>query len=190
MESVYIGTSVVSYLVARPPARTVSRQWHVWTKDWWRLRRPFFECVISAEVLREAAAGDPKASRQRLEALSTLTVLRRTPTMNELMEVFLSTRALRPKAKTEAHGDTPYFLDQMEAGLAEHPHAGPVVNSPEVLQARLRAREATEPLPPRSKPYLVHDPIVAEIHRTREVLYREQNTEAVVLKDEPPRKKH
>lgn len=52
MESVYIETSVVSYLVARPPARTVAHQWHVWTKDWWRLRRPFFECVISAEVLR------------------------------------------------------------------------------------------------------------------------------------------
>lgn len=54
MESVYVGTSVVSYLVARPPARTVAYQWHVWTKDWWRLRRPYFECVISAEVLREA----------------------------------------------------------------------------------------------------------------------------------------
>ena len=48
MESVYIETSVVSYLVARPQARTASHQWQVWTKDWWRLRRPYFECVISA----------------------------------------------------------------------------------------------------------------------------------------------
>lgn len=40
MESVYIETSVVSYLVARPPARTVAHQWHVWTKDWWQLRHP------------------------------------------------------------------------------------------------------------------------------------------------------
>ena len=79
METVYIETSVVSYLVARPPANTLAHQWHVWTKDWWRLRRPGFECVISAEVSREAAAGDPKASRQRLEVLSTLTELRRTP---------------------------------------------------------------------------------------------------------------
>jgi len=102
MESVYIETSVVSYLVARPPARTVSHQWHVWTKDWWRLRRPYFECVISAEVLREAAAGDLKASRHRLEALSTLTVLRRTPAMDGLMEAFLSTGALPPKAKADA----------------------------------------------------------------------------------------
>jgi hypothetical protein len=102
MESVYIETSVVSYLVARPPTRTVAHQWHVWTKDWWLLRRPFFECVISEEVLREAAAGDPKASRQRLKILSTLTVLRRTPAVEELAEAFLSVGALPPKAKADA----------------------------------------------------------------------------------------
>lgn len=102
MESVCNETSVVSYLVARPPARTVAQQWHVWTKDWWRLRRPYFECVISEEVLREAAAGDPKASRQRLEALSTLTVLRRPPSVDELAEVFLSAGVLPAKAKADA----------------------------------------------------------------------------------------
>ena len=102
MESVYIETSVVSYLVARPPARTVAQQWHVWTEDWWRLRRPYFECVISAEVLREAAAGDTKTSRQRLDILSTLTVLRRTPSVDELAEAFLSAGALPAKAKADA----------------------------------------------------------------------------------------
>ena len=39
METIYIETTVVSYPVVRPPTRTVSHQWHVWTKDWWRLRR-------------------------------------------------------------------------------------------------------------------------------------------------------
>ena len=102
METVYIETSVVSYLVARPPARSVAHQWHVWTKDWWRLRRPCFECVISEEVLREAAAGDPKASRQRLDALSTLTVLRRTQAVDDLAEAFLSAGAMPAKAKADA----------------------------------------------------------------------------------------
>ena len=102
MESVYIETSVVSYLVARPSARTVAHQWHVWTKDWWWLRHPFFECVISEEVLREAAAGDPKASRQRLDALSTLTVLRRTQAVDDLAEAFLSAGAMPAKAKADA----------------------------------------------------------------------------------------
>ena len=96
---------------------------------------------------------------------------------------------MKAQLAAEAHGDTQRFLDQMDSWLAEHPHAGPVVNSPEELQARLRAREATEPPPTRGKPYLVHDPIIAEIHRNREALYRERQAEALVLKDEPLRKK-
>ena len=87
-----------------------------------------------------------------------------------------------------AHGDSRRFLDQMDAWLAEHPHAGPVVNSPAELQSRLRTREAAEPSRPRGEPYVIHDPIIAEIHRTREALYREQNSEALVLMDEPPKK--
>ena len=98
--------------------------------------------------------------------------------------------AVKTQLAAAAHGDSRRFLDQMDAWLAEHPHAGPVVNSPAELQSRLRAREATEPPPPQGKPYLVHDPIIAEIHRTREALYQESQTGALVLKDEPPRKKN
>jgi len=102
MQSVYIDTAVVSFLVARPPAGTMAHQWHVWTEDWWRMRLPFFECSISGEVLREAAEGDPGMSRQRLAALSTLTVLRRTPAVDGLAEAFLSAGPLPQKAKADA----------------------------------------------------------------------------------------
>jgi hypothetical protein len=102
MESVYVETSFVSLLVGKPSRDLVTAANQQVTRDWWRLRRPYFECVISAEVLREAAAGDPKVSRQRLEALSTLTVLRRTRAVDELVEAFLSTGALPAKAKADA----------------------------------------------------------------------------------------
>jgi len=95
---------------------------------------------------------------------------------------------VKERLATEANGDTRRFLDQMEAWLVAHPHAGPVVNSPEELQARLRAREAAEPPPPQGKPYRVHDPIIAEVHWNREALYRERLSETLILKDEPPRK--
>lgn len=97
--------------------------------------------------------------------------------------------AVKERLAAKAGGDTRRFLDQMEAWLVEHPHAGPVVNSPEELQARLRAREAAEPPPPKRKPYRVYDPIIAEVHRNREALYRERQHEALVLKDKPPKKK-
>ena len=91
---------------------------------------------------------------------------------------------MKEQLAAEANGDTRRFLDQMDSWLAEHPHGGPVVNSPEELQARTHARAHAKP-PNRGKPYLVHDPIIAEIHRTREALYREREAETLVLKDEP-----
>ncbi len=103
--------------------------------------------------------------------------------------ILLELEAVKERLAAEAGGDSRCFLDQMEAWMVEHPHAGPVVNSPEELQARLRAREATEPPPPRGKPYRVHDPIIAELHRTREKLQREQQAETLILKDGPSHKK-
>jgi hypothetical protein len=76
--------------------------------------------------------------------------------------ILLELEAVKERLAAEASGDTQRFLDQMEAWVVEHPHAGPVVNSPEELQARLR---------------------------TREKLYRERKTAPLILKDEPPRKK-
>jgi hypothetical protein len=98
--------------------------------------------------------------------------------------------AVKDRLAAEANYDTRRFLDQMEAWTAAHPHTGPIVNSPEELQARLQAREATEPKPPQGKPYRFHDPIIAEIHRHREARSRELLTEPLALKDEPPRKKN
>src|ERR1017187_1755040 len=103
--------------------------------------------------------------------------------------ILLELEAVKERLSAEAHGNTRRFLDQMEAWLVEHPHAGPGGNSPEELQMRLRARKAAEPPPPSGKPYRVYDPIIAEVHRARAALYRERQHETLVLKDEPPRKK-
>ena len=103
--------------------------------------------------------------------------------------ILLELEAVKENFAAQANGDTRRFLDQMEAWAVAHPHAGPVVNSPEELQARLQAREAAEPPPPTGKPYRVHDPIIAEVHRARAASYEQLQTGALVLKDEPPQKK-
>ena len=91
--------------------------------------------------------------------------------------ILLELEAVKERLAAESTGGTSGFLDQMESWLELHPHAGPVVNSLEEVQARLRAREASEPMSPPAKPYRVHDPIIAEVHRNRSKLYREQQTE-------------
>lgn len=97
--------------------------------------------------------------------------------------------AVKERLAREANGDTRLFFEQLDAWLEKHPHAGPGLNSPAELQARLRTREATEPPPPPAQPYRVHDPIIAEVHRVRNRLQRGRETEALILKDEPPRRK-
>lgn len=100
--------------------------------------------------------------------------------------ILLELEAVKERLAAQAGEDTLRFLDQMEAWLAEHPHAGAVVNSAEELRARILAREATEPSPPPSEAYKVYDPIIAEVHRIREQLAREREPSALTLKDEPP----
>ncbi len=96
---------------------------------------------------------------------------------------------VKERLAREANGDTRLFLEHLDAWLEQHPHAGPMMHSPVELQARLRTREATEPPPLPARPYRVHDPIIAEVHRTRDRLQREQEMGALILKDAPPRRK-
>ena len=97
--------------------------------------------------------------------------------------------AVKERLAAQADGDTRRFLEQMDAWLVEHPHAGPVVNSAEALRARIQARGAPEPASLPNEPYKVYDPIIAEVHRIREQLAREREgaSSGLTLKDEPPR---
>jgi len=104
--------------------------------------------------------------------------------------ILVEIEAVKERFAAEANYDTRRFLDQMEAWAESHPHPGPTMKSPEELQARVRARAAIEPEPPRGKPYRVHDPIIAEIHRNREARQRERDVESLVLKDASRSKKN
>jgi hypothetical protein len=88
--------------------------------------------------------------------------------------------AVKERLAAQADGDTQRFLEQMDAWFAEHPHAGPVVNSVAELQARIQAREATEPAPLPGEPYKVYDPVIAEVHRIRELFHMSK-----LLSDQP-----
>ena len=74
-ESVYLETTIVSYLVSRPSRNIVVAARQEITKEWWNSRRPAFDIFISERVIYEAAAGDEIASRKRLDILKGITVL-------------------------------------------------------------------------------------------------------------------
>ena len=72
---VYVETSVISYLTARPSRDVVIAGHQQVTQDWWEKRREGFHLVISELVVQEASAGDVEASAARLRAIDGLEVL-------------------------------------------------------------------------------------------------------------------
>ena len=54
----YVETTVVSYLAARPSRNVRVAAHREITADWWRRRRATFDLYVSQLVVDEAAAGD------------------------------------------------------------------------------------------------------------------------------------
>ena len=67
--SVYIETSVVSYLTGRPSRDVILAGRQALTVEWWDTRRDRFDLYVSALVVTEAEEGDPEAVRRRLAAM-------------------------------------------------------------------------------------------------------------------------
>jgi len=70
--TVYIETTIVSYLTAWPSRDVVLAGQQQVTRDWWSLHSNDFALVCSDLVYREASAGDEKAVVERVRVLDTL----------------------------------------------------------------------------------------------------------------------
>ena len=70
MPTVYIETSIVSYLTARPSRDVVTLARQELTRQWWNTRRTNFQLFTSEFVIEEAEEGNPEAARRRLDALA------------------------------------------------------------------------------------------------------------------------
>ena len=68
-KTVYVETSVISYLAAKPSRNILAAAWQQTTREWWDKRRTHFQLFTSALVIAEAAEGDSEAARRRLEKL-------------------------------------------------------------------------------------------------------------------------
>ena len=79
MRTVYIETTVVSYLVARPSRDIVVAAHQQVTREWWENHRSRFKLVVSPMVLVEVGRGDSEMVAKRTEALSEVAVLPAEP---------------------------------------------------------------------------------------------------------------
>jgi predicted nucleic acid-binding protein len=100
-ESVYVETSVVSYLTARASKDPQVAVLQSMTEAWWR-RRGQFDVFTSPIVFREAARGDSELASRRLDALKTLMVLELTLDVATVAERLIKAGALPRKAEDDA----------------------------------------------------------------------------------------
>jgi predicted nucleic acid-binding protein len=102
MESVYLETTFISYLVARPSRDLLVAGHKQTTQDWWANRRREFECYISQVVIDEIAVGDPTEIQKRMAVTSDLPVLEVTEDAEVLTQTILSSGAIPPRAVRDA----------------------------------------------------------------------------------------
>src|SRR5947208_3386524 len=81
METVYLETTFISYLVARPSRDLLVAAHQQATQELWANRRSAFENCISQVVIDEASAGDPAEVQRHWQssAACLLWKSRRTP---------------------------------------------------------------------------------------------------------------
>ena len=95
---VYIETTVISYLTARPARDVVVAGHQQSTRDWWERASDRFELVVSELVRQESGMGDRHAARARLSILASLVTLDATAEADGLAEALVRNAAVPQSA--------------------------------------------------------------------------------------------
>lgn len=102
MESVYLETTFISYLVARPSRDLIVTGHQQISQEWWASRRGEFECAISQIVIDEASLGDPEEIQKRLRIIGGLPVLQVTEDAMALTQAIMASGILPARAFPDA----------------------------------------------------------------------------------------
>lgn len=102
METVYIETSIVSYLRQTPSSQVVAAARQILTHRWWNQHRLNYELVASQYVIDEASVGDTLLARERLESLEGVPLLPITPEVPQIAQRIMALGVLPQKAQVDA----------------------------------------------------------------------------------------
>jgi predicted nucleic acid-binding protein len=100
--SVYLETTIVSYLTAWPSRDLVMAANQATTREWWTSNKDQFDLYISQPVIDEAAAGDADAAARRWEVLQHIPSLGITNDVKELARLLIAGVSLPARAQTDA----------------------------------------------------------------------------------------
>jgi len=102
MKSVYIETSVPSYLTSKPSRDVQATAWQQTTIQWWEQEKAKYKLFTSELVLAEAEAGDPNAAQRRMDALSDIPELGISDEAKDLAAQLVANGGIPAHAKADA----------------------------------------------------------------------------------------
>jgi predicted nucleic acid-binding protein len=100
--SVYIESSIISYLASRPSRDLVTAARQAITADWWAHQKPNYEVYISALVEEEISAGDATAAAQRLQIVADIPSVAVTESAQLLAHRLIATKAVPANSVEDA----------------------------------------------------------------------------------------
>jgi hypothetical protein len=184
MPTVYLETTIPSYLAARPSRDLIIAAHQQITHEWWRNAGDRFDLYISEAVLAEIRAGDPDAAARRLAIVDGLPLL----ALNEDVRTLVHAYNQRLRLGVYARADLPHLAfavayamdlsDHLELcslgqrggdSSAQGSQCGVATRYPHYCDAR-----RTVGISRRGRG-MKDDPIVEEIHQVRQKMLAECN---------------
>ena len=102
MKTVYIETSILSYLTARPSRDLLAAAHQQVTQTWWDFHQARFEVFVSQLVDEECRRGDPDAAHRRVEAIDSIPMLEVVEEAYELAAALMAEGAVPDSAQDDA----------------------------------------------------------------------------------------
>jgi hypothetical protein len=100
--SLYLESTIPSYLVAAPSRDLLIAAHQQVTVEWWGTRRIEFDLYVSQFILDEIGRGNTEVAKRRLDAVKGIPLLDITDDVFDLAEGFLALRIIPRKAGTDA----------------------------------------------------------------------------------------
>lgn len=100
--TLYLETTIPSYLTSNPSRDLIVAAHQQITHDWWSGAREEFDLYISEAVLEEISAGDPGAASRRLALVEGIPILALTGEIGELAEEYRQKLRLPEGAQLDA----------------------------------------------------------------------------------------
>ena len=98
---VYIESSTISYLTARPTEEPIRKAKQILTHRWWE-HRESFDLYIAQTVIDEIERGNPDAAKLRLQAVEGIPMLPLDGNVKRLADTLLTLNAVPGDSETDA----------------------------------------------------------------------------------------